>query len=68
MSVSVLSSGLPTGMEQQQQQINIAIFSDTMNVINVKLGMVILHIKFCVFIPFSVTWTVIQGHSSVKQL
>ena len=49
------------------ENFNIGIFSDTMNVTNVKLYMVVLHIELYLFIANSVTLTLFQGHSSVKQ-
>ena len=45
----------------------IGFFSDTINVINVKLCMVLLHIALYLFITLSVTLTLFQGHSSVIQ-
>ena len=36
---------------------NIGIFSDSMNVINVKLCMMVLHIELHLFVTFSVTLT-----------
>ena len=46
---------------------NIEIYSDTINVINVKFCMMVLLIEPFLFIPLSVTLTVFQGHSKVKQ-
>ena len=46
---------------------NIWIFSDTINLINVKLCMMVLHIERYLFITLSVTLTVYQGHVSIKQ-
>ena len=43
------------------------IFSDTVNVINVKLCMMVLLIKLYLFIPLSVTLTIFYGHSNVEQ-
>ena len=45
---------------------NITIFLDTINVINVKLCMVVLHTELYLFIPLLVTLTIFQGHSSVE--
>ena len=45
----------------------IGIFSDTIYVINVKLGMMVLHNKLQVFITLSVTLTLFQVHSCAKQ-
>ena len=42
------------------------IFSDTINIMNVKLCMLVLHAEFYLFITLSVTLTLFQGHSSVK--
>ena len=47
---------------------NVKIFSDTINVINIRLCMMVLPIALHLFIPLSVTLTVFQGHSSVKVL
>ena len=44
------------------------IYSDTVSVINVKLWMMVLLIELYLFIPLSVTFTIFQGHSNVKQL
>ena len=41
-------------------------FLDTINVINVKLCMMVLHIELYLFITLSVTLTSPEGHSSVK--
>ena len=49
------------------ENFNIGIFSDTINVINVNLCWMILHIELYVFIILSVTLTLFQGDSSVKQ-
>ena len=46
---------------------NIGIFSDTVNVMNVKLYMMVLHIELYLFITLSVTLMLFQGHSNVKQ-
>ena len=56
------------------ENINIRIYSDTINVINVKLCimvlvklcMMVLFIELYLFIPFSLTLTIIQGHSNVE--
>ena len=44
--------------------INTWIFSDTINVVNVKLCMMILLIELHLFIPPSMTLTIFQGHST----
>ena len=46
---------------------NIGIFSDTINVINVKHSKMLLPSKLYLFITLSMTLTLFQGHSSVKQ-
>ena len=46
---------------------NIGICSDTIHVINLKLCMVVLFIEFNLFTALSVTLTMFQGHSNVKQ-
>ena len=46
---------------------NIVIFSDTINVINVKFCMMVLHTDLYLFILLSVTLTIFQGHIKVKQ-
>ena len=46
---------------------NFLIFSDTINIINVKLCMMVLHIELNLFMPLSVTLIIFQAHSSVKQ-
>ena len=46
-----------------------AIFSDCINVINVKRCLIVLLIELYLFIPLSVIFTIIasQGYSSLKQ-
>ena len=46
---------------------NAAIFSNTMNMINAKLSMMVVLIDLYPFIQLSVTLIVFQGHNSVKQ-
>ena len=46
---------------------NIRILSDTVNVINGKLCMMVLHIELYLFNVLSVTLTLFQGHSIVKK-
>ena len=48
------------------QKLNIAIFSDTINMMNFKLCMVVVLIDLYPFIPLSVTLIEFQGHSSVS--
>ena len=45
---------------------NVAIFSDTIKMINVKVFVMIVLIWLYRFTPLSVTWIVFQGHSSVE--
>ena len=45
---------------------NIRMFSDTINVINFKLRMMVLYIELYLFITLCVTLTIFQGNSSVK--
>ena len=49
------------------ENFNIGISTDTINVINVTLCMVVLLIELYLFIPLSVTLTIFKGHSHVKQ-
>ena len=57
---------------RRDQNFNVAIFSESINVIKVKLCMMpmvhVLHVnlKIYVLILLSVTMTIFQGHSSVK--
>ena len=58
----------PAGhMSVRGKNLNVAIFSDILKIINVKLCMVVVLIEHYPFIPLSVTLIVFQGHSSVKQ-
>ena len=50
------------------ENVNTGIFSDTVNVINAKLYMLLLLIELCLFIPLSVTLTIFQGHSNIEQI
>ena len=45
---------------------NIGIYSDTINMINVKLYMMVLLIELYLFIPLSVTLMMCHGHSNLK--
>ena len=49
------------------ENFNTGIFSEKINVINVKLCMKALHIELYLFITLSVSLTLFQGHCSVKQ-
>ena len=46
---------------------NNVIFSDKINVINVKLYVMVLFIESYLFIPLSVTLAIFQGHGTVEQ-
>ena len=46
---------------------DIEIFSDAINVINIKLCMMVLLTELYLFIPLLVTLTIFQGYSHVKQ-
>ena len=46
---------------------HIGIFSDTINVINIKLCIIVLLIELYLYISISEMLTIYQGHSSVKQ-
>ena len=48
-----------------QKSFNVAIFSKTINVINVKLCMMVLFIELYLLIQLSVTLSVFQGHSKL---
>ena len=48
------------------ENFNIGTCSDTINVLNVTLYVVVLLIELYLFIPLSVTLTIFQGHSSVE--
>ena len=49
------------------KDLNVAIFSDTVSMINGKLFMIVVVIELFQFSPFSVTLILFQGHSSVRQ-
>ena len=46
---------------------NVTISSDTVNMINVKLCMMVVLVELYTFIPLSVTLIVLRGHSGVKE-
>ena len=48
------------------ENLNTGIFSDTVNVISVRLCMMVLYIELYLFITVSVTLTLFRGHSHVK--
>ena len=50
-----------------QKNFNITVFSDTINIINVKLGRMVVLTELFPFIPLSITLIVFQGNNSVKQ-
>ena len=49
------------------ENIDGGIYLDTINVINIKLSMMTLHIELYLFIPFSVTLAIFQSHINVGQ-
>ena len=49
------------------ENFKIGIYSDTINAVNVELCTMVLLNEFYLFIPFSVTLTLFQGHSNVEQ-
>ena len=49
------------------ENVNIGIFSDTINVKNVLLCLRVLHIELYLLITLSVTLILFQGHNSAKQ-
>ena len=49
------------------KSIDFAIFLGHANMINIKLYMMVLYIEFHLYVPLSMTLTILQGHSSVKQ-
>ena len=49
------------------KNMNVAIFSDTMNIIKVKVCMMVVLIELYPFIPPLMTLTIFQGHRSVEQ-
>ena len=68
MQVCVMVSVKPAGqLTICGKNFNFVIFSDTINMINVKLCMMVVLIELYPFIPLSVTLIVFQGHSNVKQ-
>ena len=46
---------------------NIEIFSNTINITNFKVCIMVLLTEFDLFILFSVTLTIFQGHSNIKK-
>ena len=49
------------------KNLSMEIVSDTINVTNAKLCMMVLLIELYLFIPLSVTLIISQGHNNVKQ-
>ena len=49
------------------ENLNMGILTDTINVINVRLCMMVLLIKCYMLIPLSATLTKFEGHSNVEQ-
>ena len=74
MRVYVMISARPAGwgfLRKVAKTLNVAIFSDPIDMINVKLCMMVVVLNmFCPCIPLSLSVTLVafQGHSSVKQL
>ena len=62
--INMVLVGLLSGLVKN---FNIGIFSDTINVINVKFCVMVLLIELYLFIPLSVSWTICQGHGNIKQ-
>ena len=60
-------AGRPIIHNMYGKEFNVAIFSDIINMINVKIHMMVVLIELYPFIPLSITLTVFQGHSVVKQ-
>ena len=68
MWVYVVISVRPAGrVSVCGKNINVAIFSDTVNMIKDKLCVMVVLIELYPFIPLSVTLIVFQGLSSVEQ-
>ena len=69
ISISVWSvlGWLAGRLSSMAQNFDIALFKDTINVITVRLFMMAPLTELCLLIPLSVTLTIPQGHSSVKQ-
>ena len=68
--VCILISVGPAGwvIVWRDKNFNVAIFSDTISVVNVKLRMMVLLIDdLYLLILLSVTITIFQGHGSVRQ-
>ena len=64
------TDGWPDGWpgDWHGKNFTVSIFSDTSDVTNGVLCMMVLFIELFLFILLSVTVTVFQGHSSVKQV
>ena len=67
--INVGLTGGPAGhlSGRAQKNFNIAVFSDTIIVINVQVCMMVLLTELYLFIPLSVTLTVFQGRTNVEQ-
>ena len=61
--INMLLVGQVSGLVEN---FNIGIFSDTINMINVKLCFMVLLIELYLFIPLSMTLTIFQDHSNVE--
>ena len=49
------------------ENVNIGIVSDTINVMNVKLCMMVLLTELYLVIPLSVTLIISEGHNNIEQ-
>ena len=63
-TISMFFEGQVSGLVENS---NNGIYSDTTNVINVKLCMMVLLTELYLFIPLSVALTISQGHGNVEQ-
>ena len=66
-SVAIINMFFAGQVSGLGKNFNIVMLSDTMNMINVKLCMVVVLIELYPFIPLSVTLIAFQGHSCFKQ-
>ena len=66
--ICVMLAGHPAGrVSVCGKNFNVAIFLDTIDIINVKLCMMVAFIEVYPFTPFSVTSIAFQGHIKIKQ-
>ena len=66
-SKEIVNTFFVSQMSGLVENVNTEIYSDTKNVINVKLCMVLIFIKLYLFIRLSVILIIFQGHSNVEQ-